>query len=60
MTDLITPEENAIRLKVKHFVDKEVRPVINDYVEEATFPGPVVKKLKDVDPLGLYFRPPYG
>lgn len=34
--------------------------MINDYVETATFPGPIVKKLKDVDPLGLFFRPPYG
>lgn len=60
LTDLITPEENAIRLKIKGFVDKEVRPVINDYVEEATYPGPIVKKLKEVDPLSLFLRPPYG
>ena len=24
------------------------------------FPGPIVKKLKDIDPLGLLLRPPYG
>jgi len=60
LTDIISPEENAIRLKVREFVEKEIRPFINDYVETATFPGPIVQKLRQIDPLGLFFRPPYG
>jgi acyl-CoA oxidase len=42
LNDLITPEENSLRLKIKEFVDKEIKPTINDYVETATFPGPIV------------------
>ena len=45
MDDLLTPEERAIRDKVRAFCDKEVIPIINDYWERAEFPFELIPKM---------------
>lgn len=43
--DLLTQEQQALRHKVREFMDQEVIPVINPYWERAEFPHELVPKL---------------
>eukprot|EP01027_Heterolobosea_sp_BB2_P003222 GEZU01004885.1.p1 GENE.GEZU01004885.1~~GEZU01004885.1.p1 ORF type:complete len:446 (+),score=116.90 GEZU01004885.1:105-1442(+) len=48
LDDLLTPEEIALRYKVREFAEKEIRPVIDAYAERAEFPHFLVPKLAKV------------
>ncbi|RVW32468.1 Acyl-coenzyme A oxidase 4, peroxisomal [Vitis vinifera] len=43
--DLLTPEEQALRMKVRECVEKEIAPIMTEYWEKAEFPFHVVPKL---------------
>ncbi|KAA8517779.1 hypothetical protein F0562_015260 [Nyssa sinensis] len=43
--DLLTPEEQAIRMKVRECMEKEIAPIMAEYWEKAQFPFHVVPKL---------------
>ncbi|GLT55713.1 hypothetical protein SLA2020_288090 [Shorea laevis] len=43
--DLLTPEEQAVRLRVRECMEKEVAPIMTKYWEKAEFPFEVVPKL---------------
>ncbi|KAM7271523.1 hypothetical protein ACFE04_030737 [Oxalis oulophora] len=43
--DLLTPEEQAIRMKVRKCMEKEVAPIMTEYWEKAKFPFEVVPQL---------------
>ncbi|GFY95789.1 acyl-CoA oxidase 4 [Actinidia rufa] len=43
--DLLTPEEQALRMKVREFMEKEIAPIMAKYWEKAEFPFHVVPKL---------------
>ncbi|KAL0375348.1 UNVERIFIED_CONTAM: Acyl-coenzyme A oxidase 4, peroxisomal [Sesamum radiatum] len=43
--DLLTPEEQALRKKVRECMEKEVAPIMAKYWEKAEFPFEVVPKL---------------
>ncbi|XP_028786593.1 acyl-coenzyme A oxidase 4, peroxisomal isoform X1 [Neltuma alba] len=43
--DLLTPEEQAVRMKVKECMEKEVAPIMAEYWEKAKFPFHVIPKL---------------
>ena len=43
--ELLTPDERAIRDKVRAFCDREVIPIINGYWERAEFPFELIPKL---------------
>ncbi|KAK4345524.1 hypothetical protein RND71_035700 [Anisodus tanguticus] len=45
LDDLLTPEEKAIRMKVRECMEKEVAPIMTTYWEKAEFPFEVVPKL---------------
>ncbi|KAH9736598.1 Acyl-coenzyme A oxidase 4 (peroxisomal) [Citrus sinensis] len=45
LDDLLTLEEQAIRMKVREFVEKEVAPIMAGYWEKAEFPFHVIPKL---------------
>nr|GEX49020.1 acyl-coenzyme A oxidase 4, peroxisomal isoform X1 [Tanacetum cinerariifolium] len=47
--DLLTPEEQALRLKVRKCVEKEVAPIMTTYWEKAEFPFQIVPKLGDLN-----------
>ncbi|CAM8971505.1 unnamed protein product [Rhodiola kirilowii] len=46
--DLLTPEEQAIRIRVRECVEKEIAPVMTTYWEKAEFPFHVVPKLAEL------------
>lgn len=43
--DLLTPEEQALRLRVRACVEKEVAPIMTKYWEKAEFPFEIVPKI---------------
>nr|AAT11172.1 putative short-chain acyl-CoA oxidase [Tropaeolum majus] len=43
--DLLTPEEQALRIKVRECMEKEVAPIMTEYWEKAEFPFHIVPKL---------------
>lgn len=56
LDELLTPEERAVRDRVRAFVDREVTPVINGYWERAEFPFPLVPKLAALNLAGGTIR----
>ncbi|MEV6057296.1 acyl-CoA dehydrogenase family protein [Streptomyces sp. NPDC052107] len=57
--DLLTDEQQALRHKVRDFMDQEVIPVINPYWERAEFPHELVPKLAQLGIAGFQL-PGYG
>jgi len=49
-------EDNALRLKVRAFMEKEVLPIINDYWERDAFPFELLPKLKELKIMGLPYK----
>ncbi|KAK7349828.1 hypothetical protein VNO77_07561 [Canavalia gladiata] len=45
LDDLLTPEEQAIRKKVRECMEKEIAPIMTEYWEKAKFPFHVIPKL---------------
>ncbi|KAL5550471.1 hypothetical protein UlMin_000647 [Ulmus minor] len=43
--DLLTPEEKAVRLKVRECMEKEIAPIMAEYWEKAEFPFHIIPKL---------------
>ena len=50
---LLTPEERAVRDRVRAFVDAEIRPHIADWFDRAEFPAELVPELGRLGVLGM-------
>lgn len=65
---MLSPELNAVRLRVREFADThvihytnwQVAPTINEYVETASFPYPIVEAAKKYKLVEHLLDPPYG
>ncbi|RLB20716.1 MAG: acyl-CoA dehydrogenase, partial [Deltaproteobacteria bacterium] len=51
---------NMIRETVRKFVDREIRPYVEQWEEEGQFPREVYKKAGDAGILGIYYPEEYG
>jgi len=60
LDDLLTPEEQEIRKKVRTFMATEVAPIINQYYETASFPFELLPKIRNLGILGGYCVKGYG
>lgn len=49
---LLTNEEREIRDRVREFMEREVKPIINDYWERAEFPFELIPKLAELNVCG--------
>ncbi len=49
-----------IRLRVRQFVESEIIPTIDSYVEEAKFPEYLIPKFRSANILEHFLKPPYG
>lgn len=49
-----------IRTMVREFAETEIKPIVPDYDETQEFPWETVKKMADLNLLGLIFPPEYG
>ncbi|MDX1520970.1 MAG: acyl-CoA dehydrogenase family protein [Anaerolineae bacterium] len=46
--DLLSDEEQATLTRIRHFMEHEVAPIVNDYWERGEFPFELLPKLSDV------------
>jgi glutaryl-CoA dehydrogenase len=49
----LTEQERALIMKLRHYLDTEVKPIVNDHWARAEFPMAVVKGLADLGIFGL-------
>lgn len=59
-SDFLTPEENKNRLRLRTFLEREIAPTINDYVERAEFPEEYIPKLRDSGLFEYLLDKPFG
>ncbi len=52
----LNAEDNAIRLKVRAFMEKEVQPIINDYWARDEFPFELLPKMQELGIGGLPYQ----
>lgn len=48
IADLLSDEEQAVLTKIRHFMEHEVQPLINDYWERGEFPFELIPKMPEV------------
>ncbi|GMJ12150.1 acyl-CoA oxidase 4 [Hibiscus trionum] len=56
--DLLSPEEQTLRKKVRAFMEKEVAPIMAEYWEKAEFPFEIVPKLAHLGIAGYTTKGP--
>ncbi len=56
LDDLFTPEELAMRDRVRAFVDERIRPNIAQWYATATFPRELVKEMSALGLLGMHLQ----
>jgi len=52
----LTPEEREIQLKVREFMNREIRPIANEYWNKAEFPHHIIPKMAELDIAGLTYQ----
>lgn len=60
LDDLLTDEHKLIRSSIRDWVDRAVKPVIEEANQKHEFPGWIVKELGDLGALGPYIPEKYG
>ncbi len=53
---LLSDEDNAIRLTVREFMEREVAPIVNHYWTEGEFPFELIPKMAELGLVGLSFH----
>jgi glutaryl-CoA dehydrogenase len=56
VASMLSPEEQAIRLRVREFMVREVAPIANDFWLRGEFPHHLVPGLAELDIAGLTFK----
>jgi glutaryl-CoA dehydrogenase len=56
VASLLTPEEQAIRLRVREFMEREIAPIANEYWLRGEFPHHIIPKFAALDIAGLTFK----
>jgi alkylation response protein AidB-like acyl-CoA dehydrogenase len=56
----LTKEHDMIRTMVREFAETEIKPIVPEYDETQEFPWVTVKKMADLNLLGLIFPNEYG
>ena len=52
----LTPEQRELQLKVRNFMEDEVRPLVNDYWNRAKFPFEIIEKFKTLNIVGIPYE----
>merc|ERR1711974_125050 len=52
----LTPEQREIQLKVRNFMEDEVRPIANEYWKKAEFPQQIIPKLATLNIAGIAYK----
>jgi len=51
----LNPEEREIQLKVRKFMNREIRPIANEYWNRAEFPHHIIPKMAELNIAGLTY-----
>lgn len=52
----LTPEQRELQLKVRAFMEKEVKPIVNDYWLRDQFPFELIPKFKELNICGVTYE----
>lgn len=52
----LTKEERELQLKIRAFLEKEIKPIVNDYWRRAEFPHHILPKLAELDICGITYE----
>lgn len=52
----LTPEQRELQLKVRNFMEDEVRPLVNDHWNRAKFPFEIIEKFAKLDITGVPYE----
>ncbi len=52
----LTPEQREIQLKVRNFMEDEVRPLVNDHWNRAKFPFEIIEKFAKLNITGIPYK----
>ena len=52
----LTPEEREIQLKVRRFMEDEIKPIANKYWNKAEFPHQIIPKLAELNVCGIAYE----
>lgn len=52
----LTPHQREIQLKVRQFMEKEVKPIANDFWNRAEFPHHIIPKMAELNICGLAYK----
>ncbi len=58
--DLLTNEHKLIRSAIREWIDRKVKPIIEDHFEKATFPIHLVKEMAELGAFGPFIPEMYG
>lgn len=56
LTDKLTPEQRALQLKVRNFMESEVAPIVNDYWLRDEFPHELIPKFGELGLAGVTYE----
>ncbi|RXK85846.1 acyl-CoA dehydrogenase family protein [Filimonas effusa] len=56
LAELLTPEQRALQLKVRAFLETEVQPIVNEYWLRAEFPYELIPKLAALNICGVTYQ----
>lgn len=54
--EALKDEDRALQLKVRAFLEKEVKPIVNHYWNKAEFPFEIIPKLAELNICGLTYK----
>lgn len=57
---LYTEEQRLIQNAISNFIEKEVKPIINQHAQEATFPAHLIPKFGELGVFGSFIPQKYG
>jgi glutaryl-CoA dehydrogenase len=52
----LTPQERALQLKVRAFMENEIKPIVNDYWIRGEFPHHLIPKVAELDICGITYE----
>ena len=52
----LTPHQREIQLKVRQFMEKEIKPIANDFWNRAEFPHHIIPKMAELNICGLAYQ----
>ena len=52
----LTPHQREIQLKVRQFMEKEIKPIANDFWNRAEFPHHIIPKMAELNVCGLAYQ----